>query len=92
MGDPRETAARAQAQITATHRTTPGVKRGRVQTAGYTDLSATTLGVIGTAAKVGETFFGGLIAILSGERITRLDYTVQACTMALFFAQNPAWY
>ena len=64
VGDPREIAARAQAQITATHRTTPGVKRGRVQTAGYTDLSATTLGVIGTAAKVGETFFGGLIAIL----------------------------
>ena len=60
VGDPREIAARAEAQITASHRT----QKERVQTAGYTDLSATTLGVIGTAAKVGETFFGRLVAIL----------------------------
>ena len=60
VGDPREIAARAEAQITASHRT----PKERVQTAGYTDLSATTLGVIGTAAKVGETFFGRLVAIL----------------------------
>ena len=35
--------------------------------------------------KLGE--HGGLIAILSAERVTRLDYTVQAITMALFFAE-----
>ena len=35
--------------------------------------------------KLGE--HGGLIAILSAERVTRLDYTVQAITMALFFGE-----
>ena len=39
--------------------------------------------------KLGE--HGGLIAILSSERVTRLDYTVQAITMALFFLEHPLW-
>ena len=90
VGDPREIAARAQAQITATHRTTPGVKRGRVQTAGYTDLSATTLGVIGTAAKVGETFFGGLIAIL-GEILSLRGPLERAAADAALALWALAW-
>ena len=90
VGDPREMAARAQAQITATHRTTPGVKRGRVQTAGYTDLSATTLGVIGTAAKVGETFFGGLIAIL-GEILSLRGPLERAAADAALALWALAW-
>jgi non-canonical (house-cleaning) NTP pyrophosphatase len=35
---------------------------------------------------------GGLISLLSHGRVTRLDYTVQALTMALFFSENPRWY
>lgn len=92
VGDPREIAARAQAQITATHRTTPtpGIKRERVQTAGYTDLSATTLGVIGTAAKVGETFFGRLIAIL-GEILSLRGPLERAAADAALALWALAW-
>ena len=91
VGDPREIAARAQAQITATHRTTPaGVKRERVQTAGYTGLSATTLGVIGTAAKVGETFFGRLIAIL-GEILSLRGPLERAAADAALALWALAW-
>ena len=34
----------------------------------------------------------GLIGILSRGRIRRLEYTVQAITNALFFAENDGWY
>jgi len=34
----------------------------------------------------------GLIGILSRGRITRQEYTVQAITNALFFAENEGWY
>ena len=92
VGDPRDLAARAQAQMTATHRTTPppGVKRERVQTAGYTGLSATTLGVIGTAAKVGETFFGRLIAIL-GEILSLRGPLERAAADAALALWALAW-
>lgn len=35
---------------------------------------------------------GGLIGILSQQRVTRLDYTVQALQTALFFVDNQKWY
>ncbi|KAL1526520.1 hypothetical protein AB1Y20_015230 [Prymnesium parvum] len=40
--------------------------------------------------KLGE--HGGLISILSKKRVSRLDYTVQAISMALFFAEHPSWF
>lgn len=34
----------------------------------------------------------GLIGILSGSRVDRMDYTIQAIHMALIFAEHPRWY
>lgn len=58
---------------------------------GGLDLSqACNTAQITSDPKLGE--HGGLISILSHGRVTRLDYTVQAVMMALFFAENPRWY
>ena len=45
---------------------------------------------ISSDPRIGE--HAGLIGVLSRNRTTRADYTLQAVEMALVFTENTAWY